>query len=1203
MTNHMIPVSYSLATSDQQQSATLVADQRFGHCMQLSDNQPFSIPSTANPVASFSVWLKRLTVDASISCSVSASWEIDTSGAVLLNNTMTGQVIPQGQWFHICQVINQDVVRLYINGQLVGESMASQALSPTELAYISNGQVCLAHQHVFQQVLDVSAVQTDFLGMQPTAKQAFTQAQPLAVSLVNPENGPFAGYAENKLFIVDSAGKSTIEQQLVVQNISDQTITLDATNAMMASASQHHLEIRLRNGVIAHIADQLRIEGPAGWSVSEPQQNLDDHSWSIYLLATQAKTLVSSQTIVFVLRYRTADGAGGERGTLLNVSYQQLASASGNAIRGDRNLQVDILNLSSNNAYVREMNEKITAADAKVDALEQEITGLHTDLEDAKTRASQAEAAAAQSHEEAQRLTEVAQQAEQQAVQAKQAAAQEKREAEQAKQAAETAQQQANKERAEAEAAKQAAESANAAAAREKQEAEAAKIAAQQAEANAATEHSEAQAAKAAAQQAESNAAKERAEAQAAKDAAERANQLAADAQRLADAAKEAAQSQNGQATDAKNVALQAQQKADDAKAAAELANKQAKKEHDEAVAAKDAAITAQNNAKKEFDEAVKAKDAAVIAQNNAKTEHDQAVAAKEAAITAQNNAKKELDEAVKAKDAADDARILAEKEKQQAVDAKDDAAEALRLAGVQRGKADDARKAAETAKTDAQNAKQDIIDIRDDINKKQTDMLKALDDEIDTRFDLKVKSEEGELFEPMVYATSNVNSSSALSTEGLADQVAVNQATDVLFELKNQSKKNLRFDQSNSNRGIDIYIPIGSRPWHLVSSGNNITGCFYPRVETSTFGSFTKKTSTSSYVIYRWTPPGSSNNDFSNWFYNGKTLRLTLNELIPNGQSGVVPIKLVVTGLDGYPTLEYTVNLMKVTKDLDQFVGGGNVGIGTGYSEPSDKLTVQGTVKVRDTVRAFNTYYEGSYGDLIWKSGENLQFGTVTAPVSGKVDRNDGFTERMRIASNGNVGIGTGSATPAEKLTVEGATKAHVFMGCGIVPVGTIIDWYRSSSSVPIPDGWRVANGAVMPNNNTVAPELQGKRIPNLQGRFVRGETSTSFSGYHYGGSDSHDHGDTFYTDSRGNHNHNWLWYSGKSISTYNSGGGRNWFFNWGNGHDNDGSGSYSYTWDRFHDGYTNKQGSHTHNIYGSVSSRTTLPRYVGLLKLIRVL
>lgn len=61
--------------------------------------------------------------------------------------------------------------------------------------------------------------------------------------------------------------------------------------------------------------------------------------------------------------------------------------------------------------------------------------------------------------------------------------------------------------------------------------------------------------------------------------------------------------------------------------------------------------------------------------------------------------------------------------------------------------------------------------------------------------------------------------------------------------------------------------------------------------------------------------------------------------------------------------------------------------------------------------------------------------------------------------------------------------------MSDGLVPIGTIIDWWRDEKSVlpPFPDGYEICDGSEITQG-----VLAGQRTPNLQFMFIRGVTTT---------------------------------------------------------------------------------------------------------------
>jgi hypothetical protein len=107
-----------------------------------------------------------------------------------------------------------------------------------------------------------------------------------------------------------------------------------------------------------------------------------------------------------------------------------------------------------------------------------------------------------------------------------------------------------------------------------------------------------------------------------------------------------------------------------------------------------------------------------------------------------------------------------------------------------------------------------------------------------------------------------------------------------------------------------------------------------------------------------------------------------------------------------------------------------GNVGVGT--SSPGAKLDVRaGTLRLstdndRTTVYGVNRGDTGSVNGMasigLFGSGTNGYLGNIVFNTCGSDVFNDALTERMRIDSSGNVGIGISS--PAAKLDVSGTSR-----------------------------------------------------------------------------------------------------------------------------------------------------------------------------------
>lgn len=148
--------------------------------------------------------------------------------------------------------------------------------------------------------------------------------------------------------------------------------------------------------------------------------------------------------------------------------------------------------------------------------------------------------------------------------------------------------------------------------------------------------------------------------------------------------------------------------------------------------------------------------------------------------------------------------------------------------------------------------------------------------------------------------------------------------------------------------------------------------------------------------------------------------------------------------------------------------------------------------------------------------------------------------------------------------------------MSDGLVPIGTIIDWWRNEDApepLPIPQGYQVCDGLDIQDPKS---PLKGQRVPNLLNRFIRGVTKPDSIG-EQGGAES-----TPLPDSTG--------------SCYKGGedpGGKEYDVR----DDNQGWGTDVHL--RVDGGSSKKEGQHRHALSGKVA---ILPPYFGLLKLMRV-
>lgn len=148
--------------------------------------------------------------------------------------------------------------------------------------------------------------------------------------------------------------------------------------------------------------------------------------------------------------------------------------------------------------------------------------------------------------------------------------------------------------------------------------------------------------------------------------------------------------------------------------------------------------------------------------------------------------------------------------------------------------------------------------------------------------------------------------------------------------------------------------------------------------------------------------------------------------------------------------------------------------------------------------------------------------------------------------------------------------------MSDGLVPIGTIIDWWRDENAPvvqPEPEGYQVCDGSQISDEKS---PLKGQRVPNLTNLFIRGVTQPNQIGS-TGGSETSP-------------------LPAMTGSCYNGGsdpGEQSYYTR----DDNQGWGSDVHL--RVDGGASWEEGQHRHQLGGLVF---IIPPYFGLLKLMRV-
>lgn len=190
------------------------------------------------------------------------------------------------------------------------------------------------------------------------------------------------------------------------------------------------------------------------------------------------------------------------------------------------------------------------------------------------------------------------------------------------------------------------------------------------------------------------------------------------------------------------------------------------------------------------------------------------------------------------------------------------------------------------------------------------------------------------------------------------------------------------------------------------------------------------------------------------------------------------------------------------------------STGVSIGVQDTSEKLVVNGNMSTAIAAGKIGFVVSDAYNDDNYPHyGLGKKDGQELVNLSGYFGLSFGTvgSERMRIDTNGNIGIGT--QTIAEKLTVQGnisgsgnikvngtatvatlspgsalTTSAVVATSAGLlqkidaapIPKGGIIMWSGDISAIPA--GWRLCDGGT----------INGMTTPNLQDKFIVGAGST---------------------------------------------------------------------------------------------------------------
>ncbi|HEY0538738.1 MAG TPA: LamG domain-containing protein [Actinoallomurus sp.] len=349
-------------------------DERLGSCLSLdgvsdaltfgADSKPASMPAAYTAEAWINltrperIGVVMATPDG-FSLSVDAHAAVHHSPpAVSKAESVTApDTLKWGAWHHVAVTYDGTTARTYLEGVQVAETVvgsgpvltgkvlgrpavpepAPAAVEPPSGLVVGRDALrpgnrlagLLAHVRIYAGALTAKQILLD-LATDESALAAFVRTYPLAFELAN------AG-GQHVLYIDDAPAGQALT--LRVTNASRQTLELRGP-AGTASAEDHHLALRLRASTLT--AGVQPVLATDGWSMARA----DDRDGTVlYLLGPADTTIVPGGWLDLTLTGMNADGAGGSRGTRVELSYRRLGqTGESTELTGVRTQFLDIVN-------------------------------------------------------------------------------------------------------------------------------------------------------------------------------------------------------------------------------------------------------------------------------------------------------------------------------------------------------------------------------------------------------------------------------------------------------------------------------------------------------------------------------------------------------------------------------------------------------------------------------------------------------------------------------------------------------------------------------------------------------------------------------------------------------------------------------------------------------------------------------------------
>ncbi|MEV4254344.1 LamG domain-containing protein [Spirillospora sp. NPDC049652] len=298
------------------------ADERFGSCLKLGAGQgPVLLadtPLTRLATYTIETWVKPDAATAEtgllgkkgggIRLALLADGRIEhrhgVAGGATATVTSGANAVAFGQWRHVAITQDGQRARIFVNGAQVAEGPSETVPVADDKPFAVFGTGLLAHVRVYDDALSETEIRRD-MASDESSLTAFVRTHPLGFRLGGEDGQPV-------LFIDDSPTGQPMTLQIT--NSSRDDVELVPSSGTV-SAQEHHFALRLRPGTLA------RTPAP---STTTPGWTLRRDGDTLYLLTSKAAKLPPGGSIAVRIDGMSADGAGGGRGTRVELDYRRL---------------------------------------------------------------------------------------------------------------------------------------------------------------------------------------------------------------------------------------------------------------------------------------------------------------------------------------------------------------------------------------------------------------------------------------------------------------------------------------------------------------------------------------------------------------------------------------------------------------------------------------------------------------------------------------------------------------------------------------------------------------------------------------------------------------------------------------------------------------------------------------------------------------